>query len=63
MIHTCSSPFYSALSADNSIRTAFQGMKEKILWPEEVVGEVVEKGNWWLKPQLLNYWLWWELSN
>lgn len=36
----CSSPFYSALSAG----TVFPGMREKILWPEKVLGEVVEEG-------------------
>lgn len=46
-----------------SVITAFQGMREKMLWPEKVVGEVVEEGNWWLKPQLFNYCLWWELGN
>lgn len=59
LLTCCSSPFYSALSAG----TALQGMREKIFWPEKVAGEVVEGGNWWLKPQLLNYCLWWELDN
>jgi len=34
-----------------------------LFWPEKVAGEAVEEGNRWLKPQLCNCCLWWELGN